>query len=98
MKLEPIKGRILVKPIKGKEMTSSGIYLPDISKKKANKGKVIAIAEDSTEEVAIGDSIIYNEFSGTEVKFEGENYILLNEDDLLVKYIELDKIPIPEKK
>ncbi len=96
MKLVPIKGRILIKPIKDKEMTSSGIYLPDTSKKKDNEGKVIAIAEDATEEIAIGDRIIYNEFSGTKVKFEGENYILLNEDDLLVKYMELDKIP--EKK
>ena len=98
MKLEPIKGRILVKPIKAKEKTSRGIYLPDTSEKKDNEGKVIAIAEDATEEIAIGDRIIYNELSGTKVKFEGENYILLNEDDLLVKYIELDKIPIPEKK
>ena len=96
MKLVPIKGRILIKPIKDKEMTSSGIYLPDTSEKKDNEGKVIAIAEDATEEIAIGDRIIYNEFSGTKVKFEGENYILLNEDDLLVKYMELDKIP--EKK
>jgi len=96
MKLVPIKGRILIKPIKAKEMTSSGIYLPDTSEKKDKEGKVIAIAEDATEEVAIGDRVIYKEFSGTEVKFEGENYILLNEDDLLVKYIELDKIP--EKK
>jgi chaperonin GroES len=93
MKLEPIKGRILVKPIKAEEKTSHGIYLPDTSKKKVNEGKVIAVAEDAPEEIAVGDHVIFKEFSGTEVKFEGKKYILLNEEDLLVKFIEVDKIP-----
>ncbi|MCD6518277.1 MAG: co-chaperone GroES [Candidatus Aminicenantes bacterium] len=93
MKIEPIKGRILVKPIKANEKTSKGIYIPDTSKKKMNEGKIVALAEDSTEEVAVGDHVVFKEFSGTELKFEGEKYILLNEEDLLVKYIELDEIP-----
>ena len=93
MKLEPIKGRILVKPIKAKEETHHGIYLPDTSKKKVNEGKIIAVAEDTNEEVAVGDRVIFKEFSGTEVKIEGKKYILLNEEDLLVKYVELDEIP-----
>jgi chaperonin GroES len=93
MKIEPIKGRILVKPIKANEKTSQGIYLPDTSKKKANEGKIIAVGKDATEEVAIGDHVIFKEFSGTEVKLEGEKYIMLNEEDLLVKFIEVDKIP-----
>jgi chaperonin GroES len=93
MKIEPIKGRILVKPIKAREKSPQGIYLPDTSQKKLNEGEVIAIAEDATEEIAVGDHVIFNEFSGTELKFEGEKYILLDQEDLLVKYIELDKIP-----
>ena len=93
MKIEPIKGRILVKPIKANEKTSQGIYLPDTSKKKVNEGKVVALAEDTSEEIAVGDHVVFKEFSGTEVKFEGEKYIMLNEEDLLVKFIEVDKIP-----
>jgi len=93
MKLQPINGRILVKPIEVEEKTSGGIYLPDTAKEKLHQGEVIAVAEDATEEVAVGDRIIYKEFSGTEVKFDEEEYILLIEDDLLAKYEAVDKIP-----
>jgi len=93
MKLQPINGRILVKPIEVEEKTSGGIYLPDTAKEKLHQGEVIAVAEDATQEVAVGDRIIYKEFSGTEVKFDEEEYILLIEDDLLAKYEAVDKIP-----
>ncbi len=93
MKLRPIKGRIVVKPLEAKEKTSSGIYLPDTAREKLQEGEIIAVAKDATEEVAVGDRIIYKEFSGTEVKIDDEDYILLTEDDLLAKYEETDKIP-----
>lgn len=93
MKLQPINGRILVKSIEAEEKTSGGIYLPDTAKEKLHQGEVIAVAEDATEEVAVGDRIIYKEFSGTEVKFDEEEYILFIEDDLLAKYEAVDKIP-----
>ena len=93
MKLQPINGRILVKPFEAKEKTSGGIYLPDTAKGKIQEGEVIAVAEDATDEVAVGDHIIYKEFAGIEVKLEGEDYILLTEEDLLVKYEAVDKIP-----
>ena len=93
MKLRPIKGRIVVKPLEAKEKTSTGIYLPDTAKEKLQEGEVIAMAKDATEEVTVGDRIIYKEFSGTEVKIDDEDYILLTEDDLLAKYEEVDKIP-----
>jgi len=93
MKLQPINGRILLKPLAAKDKTSGGIYLPDTAKEKLQEGEVIAVAEDSTDEVAVGDCIIYKELSGTEIKIEGEDYILLTEDDLLAKYEAVDKIP-----
>jgi len=93
MKLRPIKGRIVVKPLEVKEKTSSGIYLPDTAREKLQEGEIIAVAKDATEEVTVGDHIIYKEFSGTEVKIDDEDYILLTEDDLLAKYEEIDKIP-----
>ena len=93
MKLRPIKGRIVVKPLEVKEKTSSGIYLPDTAREKLQEGEVIAMAKDATEEVTVGDRIIYKEFGGTEVKIDDEDYILLTEDDLLAKYEEVDKIP-----
>ena len=93
MKLQPINGRILVKPLEAKDKTSGGIYLPDTAKEKLQEAKVIAVAEDATDEVAVGDHIIYKELTGTEVKIGGEDYILLIEDDLLAKYEAVDKIP-----
>ena len=92
MKLRPINGRILVKPFQAKEKTSGGIYFPDTAKEKLQEGEIIALAEDATDEVVVGDHVIYKEFAGTEVKIEGEDYILLTEDDLLAKYTAVDKI------
>ncbi len=93
MKLRPINGRIVVKPSEAKEKTEGGIYLPETAREKLREGEVIAVASDATEEVAVGDNVIYKEFGGTEVKLNGENYILLTEDDLLAKYEAVDKIP-----
>jgi chaperonin GroES len=93
MKIKPINGRILVKPVEGKDKTSSGIYIPDTAKEKLHEAEVISLAEDATDEVVAGDRIIYKEFSGTEVKIKGEDYILLTEDDILAKYTRVDKIP-----
>jgi chaperonin GroES len=93
MKLQPINGRIVVRPFEAKEKTPGGIYLPDAAKEKLQEGKIIAIAEDATGQVVVGDRVIYKEFAGTEVKIEGEDYVLLTEDDLLAKYEAVDKIP-----
>ena len=93
MNLKPINGHILVKPVEVREKTSGGIYIPDTAKEKLHEAEIIAIAKDATDEVAIGDRVIYKEFGGKEVKFEGESYVLLTEDDLLAKYEAVDKIP-----
>lgn len=93
MKLRPINGRIFVKPFEPKEKTSSGLYIPDTAKEKLREGQVLAKAEDATDEVVVGDHVIYKEFGGTDVIIEGEDYILLTEDDLLAKYTVVDKIP-----
>jgi chaperonin GroES len=93
MKLRPINGHIIVNPLKSKEKTSSGIYIPETAQEKVQEGNVIAVAKDATDEVTIGDHIIYKEFSGTEIKLEDKIYILLTEEDILAKYEELDKIP-----
>jgi chaperonin GroES len=93
MKLQPMNGRILVQPFEAKDKTSGGIYIPDTAKEKLQEGEVIAVAKDATDEVAVSDHVIYREFAGTEVKVEGDDYILLTEDDLLAKYVAVDKIP-----
>ena len=93
MKLRPINGKILVKPGEPQEKTAGGIYLPQTAQDKLQEGEVISVAKDATAEVAVGDKVIYKEFGGTEVKIEGQQYILLTEDDLLAKYEAADSIP-----
>ena len=93
MKLNPINGRVVVKSLEPKEKTSGGIYVPDTAKEKLQEGEVVAIADDATDEVAVGDHVIYKEFGGKEVKMEGKDYIILTEDDLLAKYEAADRIP-----
>ena len=93
MKIRPINGRVLVKPLEAAGKTAGGIHLPDSAKEKPQEGKVVAVAEDATEEVVVGDRVIYKQFSGTEVTVNGEEHVLLLSEDLLVKYVAADEIP-----
>ena len=93
MKLQPMHGRVLVEAFEAKDTTAGGIVIPDTAKEKLQEGEVIAVAKDATDEVAVGDHVIYKEFAGTEVKIAGDERILLTEDDLLAKYVAADKIP-----
>ena len=93
MNIIPINGRILIKPVEVQETTPGGIYIPDTAKEKLNEAEIIAIAKDATDEVLVGDRVIYKKFEGTEIKLEGEEYILIAADDLLAKYEAVDEIP-----
>ena len=92
MKIVPRNGRVLVKAIDAPDQTKGGIYLPDSAEKRTNRGEVIALAEDANEEIAVGDRVIYREFGGTTVDLDGEEYILLDSDDVIVKFVEADTI------
>ena len=93
MRARPINGQVLVKPLEATEQTAGGIYLPDTARERLYEGEVVAVAEDATEEVAVGDRIIYKELGGTEIKLDAEDYILLSSEDLLAKYFAADEIP-----
>ena len=91
MKLRPLGDRILVKRIKEEEKTKGGIIIPDTAKEKPQEGKVVAVgkgkvAEDGkliAPEVRAGDKILFGKYSGSEIKLEGEDLIVLREDDIL---------------
>jgi len=93
MKIVPINGHVLVAPLDPPDMTPGGIHLPDTAREGQKEGKVIAVADDATEEVTKGDRIAYKSFGGTEITVEGEDYVLLSSDDLLAKYVAADEIP-----
>ncbi len=91
MKLRPLGDRILVKRIKEEEKTKGGIIIPDTAKEKPQEGKVVSVgkgkvADDGkliTPEVKAGDKILFGKYSGSEIKLEGEDLIVLREDDIL---------------
>ncbi|MGD6834638.1 co-chaperone GroES [Sutcliffiella halmapala] len=89
--LKPIGDRLVIELVQSEEKTASGIVLPDSAKEKPQEGKVVAVGTgrvlDSGERVALevtaGDSIIFSKYAGTEVKFEGKEYLILKETDVL---------------
>lgn len=91
MALKPLADRIVVRPLDPQEKTKSGIVLPDTAKEKPQEGKVIAVGtgrllDEGTVkslEVKNGDRVLYGKYSGTEVSLEGEDYLILREEDVL---------------
>lgn len=89
--LKPLGDRIVIELIEQEEKTKSGIVLPDSAKEKPQEGKVIAVGTgrvaDNGERIAMevneGDSVIFAKYSGTEVKYEGNEYLVLRESDVL---------------
>lgn len=91
MQIRPLGDRILVKPLEAEEKTKGGIILPDTAKEKPQEGKVVAVGkgrilEDGKVvplEVKVGDKILYGKYSGTEVKLNGEDHLIIREEDVL---------------
>ncbi len=91
MKIRPLHDRILVKRIEEEEKTKGGIIIPDTAKEKPQEGKVIAVGkgrvlEDGrVQELSVkkGDKILFSKYAGTEIKLEGEEHIIIREDDVL---------------
>ena len=91
MKLRPLQDRILVQRVEEETTTKGGIIIPDTAKEKPAEGKVIAVGNGKTGddgkkvplELKAGDRILFGKYSGTEVKIEGEEYLIMREDDVL---------------
>jgi len=88
MKINPLGDRVVIKVLASEEKTKSGIVLPDTAKEKPQEGEVVAVGpgrvlesgERAALEVKVGDRVIYSKYSGTEVKIDGEEYLILNGD------------------
>jgi len=91
MKLRPLQDRILVQRVQEEEKTKGGIIIHDTAKEKPAEGKVVAVGNgkmgDDGKRIALeikeGDRILFGKYSGTEVKIEGEEYLIMREDDVL---------------
>ncbi len=91
MNLKPLQDRILVQRVEEEKTTKGGIIIPDTAKEKPAEGKIIAVgsgkvADDGKRiamDVKVGDRILFGKYAGTEVKIEGEEYLIMREDDVL---------------
>jgi chaperonin GroES len=91
MKLRPLQDRILVQRVAEEEKTKGGIIIPDTAKEKPAEGKVVSVGKGKIDEkgkpipmeVKKGDRILFGKYSGTEIKIEGEEYLIMREDDVL---------------
>lgn len=91
LQVRPLHDRILVKRTAENDVTAGGIIIPDSAKEKPHKGEIVAagngrILEDGTVlplEVKVGDAILFGKYAGTELKLEGQEYIMMREDDVL---------------
>jgi chaperonin GroES len=91
MKLKPLSDRLVVKPLEQEEQTASGILLPETAKEKPQQGKVVAAGPGARKEtgervsmdVKIDDTVLYAKYSGTTIKLNGKEYLILKESDVL---------------
>ncbi len=91
MNLKPLGDRVVVKPVEQDEQTASGIFLPETAKEKPQQGEIIAVGPGARDEdgdriamdVNVGDRILYARYSGTTVKLDGQEYLILKENDIL---------------
>jgi chaperonin GroES len=91
MKIRPLQDRIIVKRMEEEEMTKGGIIIPDSAKEKPMEGKVIAVGngkildngQKTKPDVKAGDKVLFSKYAGTEVKIDGEEHLIMREDDIL---------------
>ncbi|HEY8875217.1 MAG TPA: co-chaperone GroES [Desulfosporosinus sp.] len=90
MNIKPLADRVIIKALPMEEKTKSGIYMPDTAKEKPQEGEVLAVGPGKMEkgervalDVKVNDRVIYSKYAGTEVKFDGEDYLILKEADIL---------------
>jgi chaperonin GroES len=91
MKLRPLHDRVLVQPLEAEEKTAGGIIIPDTAQEKPMEGKIIAVGSGARGEdgkvvkldVKKGDRVLYGKWSGTEVKVDGSDYLIMKESDIM---------------
>jgi chaperonin GroES len=90
MKIKPLADRVIVKPLEAEEKTKGGLYVPDTAKERPQQGEIVAIGPGRVTdegkkipiEVKVGDRILYGKYSGTEVTYDGIEYLIMRESDI----------------
>jgi len=85
LNIKPIADRVVVEAAPAEEKTASGIYIPDTAKEKPQSGTVVAVGNGKVDEpmtVKVGDQVIYGKYSGTEITYDGKEYLIMKESDI----------------
>jgi chaperonin GroES len=93
MNVKPLEDRIIVRPLEAEQKTAGGIIIPDAAKEKPQKGEVVAVGPGKVTDKGVkidpaltkGDTVLYGKYSGTEVKIDGVDYLIMRESDVLAK-------------
>ena len=87
--IRPLGERVLIEPIAKEETTASGIVLPDTAKEKPQEGKVVAVGKGAVKdgvhvapEVKVGDRVLFSKYAGTEIKYDGKEYLIMKESEI----------------
>jgi chaperonin GroES len=91
MKIRPLQDRVIVQRVQEEERTKGGIIIPDTAKEKPQEGKIVAVGKGKANDdgkvtpldVKVGDRILFGKYSGSEIKLEGEELLIMREDDIL---------------
>lgn len=85
--LQPMGARVLIKPLEQENRTASGLLLPETAKEKPQIGQVIAIGDDEEIKVKPGDKVLFAKYTGTEIKHEGIDYLVMDSSDILLRFV-----------
>jgi|UniRef100_UPI004048533A chaperonin GroES len=86
LNIKPLADRVLLEPAAAETKTASGLIIPDNAKEKPQKGTVVAVGKGTKDEpmtVKVGDTVLYGKYAGTELKLEGNDYLMMRESDIL---------------
>lgn len=84
--IKPLADRVVIEPVAAETQTASGLYIPDSAQEKQQKGKVVAVGggkKDHDMTVKVGDTVIYGKYAGSELRFDGVDYMIMKEEDIL---------------
>ncbi|MCD6475895.1 MAG: co-chaperone GroES [Anaerolineaceae bacterium] len=87
LKIQPLGIRVVIKPLEQEAKTASGLYIPESAKEKPQTGVVVAVGGDEEITLKVDDVVIYAKYTGTEVKLEGEDYLIMEYGDVLAKML-----------
>jgi chaperonin GroES len=85
--IQPMGTRVLIKPLEQESKTSSGLLLPETAKEKPQTGLVVAVGDDEEIKLKVNDKVLFAKYSGTEFKMDGTEYLLLEANDVLAKFL-----------